>query len=98
MKKNKPNCYECKWRASVPGSAHSECTHPVTKKTRPSDRLKLLSILRIGVDVEAAEKLGIKAHAHGLRNGWFNWPWNFDPAWLEACEGFEPNEEQKGGD
>lgn len=36
----------------------------------------------------------IKGSMHGVRNGWFFWPFNFDPIWLEACGGFEP-EQQK---
>lgn len=28
---NKPNCYECKYRGEVPGSAHSECTNKNAK-------------------------------------------------------------------
>ena len=26
---------------------------------------------------------------HGIKNGWFNFPWNFDPIWLENCDGYE---------
>ncbi len=26
----------------------------------------------------------------GIANGWFVWPYNFDPTWLEACDGFKP--------
>lgn len=26
----------------------------------------------------------------GIDNGWFNWPFNFDPAWLNSCKGYEP--------
>ena len=26
---------------------------------------------------------------HGRVNGWFYWPVNFDPIWLEKCDGFE---------
>jgi hypothetical protein len=25
----------------------------------------------------------------GIRRGWFNWPFNFDPTWLVECGGFE---------
>ncbi len=34
--------------------------------------------------------LGAKAigNAHGIRNGWFMWPINFDPNWLVSCDGF----------
>lgn len=36
----------------------------------------------------AAIALQIRANFHGIRNGWFVWPVNFDPVWLESCEGF----------
>lgn len=26
---------------------------------------------------------------HGIRRGWFFWPYNFDPVWLKSCNGFE---------
>lgn len=25
---------------------------------------------------------------HGIKHGWFSWPFDFDPIWLEACSGF----------
>jgi hypothetical protein len=31
----------------------------------------------------------VKGNAHGIRSGWFFWPVNFDPVWLESCDGFE---------
>lgn len=34
----------------------------------------------------------IKGHEHGIKNGWFFWPHNFDPVWLQNCEGFESEE------
>lgn len=24
---------------------------------------------------------------HGISKGWFIWPLNFDPTWLDACDG-----------
>lgn len=26
---------------------------------------------------------------HGIRKGWFVWPFNFDPVWLVSCDGFK---------
>ena len=26
---------------------------------------------------------------HGVKMGWFFWPYNFDPLWLKTCDGFE---------
>ena len=30
-----------------------------------------------------------KGHPHGIRNGWYLFPFNYDPVWLENCDGFE---------
>jgi hypothetical protein len=31
---------------------------------------------------------------HGVREGWFFWPINFDPVWLRSCDGFAPKEQE----
>ena len=31
----------------------------------------------------------VKGHPHGIRSGWFVFPFNFDPVWLLECSGFE---------
>ncbi len=97
----KPGCHECKHRRDVPGSAHSKCAHPkvASSQTVSDPFAEILSILgSVGrsapvMAVDAAAELGIIGHPHGIRYGWFNWPWNFDPAWLENCSGFEKKEE-----
>lgn len=33
-KPTKPNCYKCKWRGKVPGSAHSRCEHPIVNSLK----------------------------------------------------------------
>ena len=40
-------------------------------------------------------ELRIEGVPRGIKHGWFNWPWNFDPVWLLACNGFEKAEESK---
>ena len=40
----------------------------------------------------AANALHISANYHGIKNGWFIWPVNFDPVWLEHCDGFTVKE------
>ncbi|SCG82683.1 hypothetical protein DW1_1110 [Proteiniborus sp. DW1] len=59
---SKPNCYKCKNRGSIAGSAHSCC-----------------------IKIRAK----VKGHEHGIKRGWFMWPFNFDPSWLLECDGFE---------
>ena len=70
--KIRPNCYECEFRRSVPGDAHSQCVHPNTRK--------------------GGQELNIKGNAHGVKMGWFYWPLNFDPTWLDNCDGFTKKE------
>ncbi len=30
----------------------------------------------------------VTGHEHGIKNGWFIWPLNFDQTWLITCDGF----------
>tara|TARA_R110000744_G_scaffold82881_5_gene162794 strand:- start:125 stop:523 length:399 start_codon:yes stop_codon:yes gene_type:complete len=71
VEEDKVNCYECKYRDKVTGSAHSRCMHP-----------------EAGMDQASAYFMDITAAHHGVKNGWFSWPFNFDPVWLESCNGF----------
>lgn len=34
----------------------------------------------------------VLGHPFGIKNGWFCWPWNFDPIWLVSCDSFEKKE------
>jgi len=65
---DKPNCYECSHRRTIPGDAHTRCNNHEAK---------------------------VSGNAHGIRSGWFLWPLNFDPVWLESCDGFSNTEEDK---
>lgn len=40
----------------------------------------------------------VRGTPHGIMNGWFMWPMNFDPVWLESCDGFSENPEDKKGE
>jgi hypothetical protein len=39
-------------------------------------------------------EIKIIGNLHGIKNGWFYWPFNYDPVWLESCNFFE--EKEKG--
>lgn len=88
---SKPNCYQCKHRADLPGSAHSQCKHPAFQGINAA--LGLLATLRAsqrGGPIEADSKeITVKGNAHGITSGWFMHPLNFDPVWLEECNGFQ---------
>jgi hypothetical protein len=94
---NQPTiCYNCKHRCNIPGDAHSRCSHPETKTDdNPLQNIigMLASVGRVDPQIgTASSKLNIQANEHGIKSGWFNWPWNFDPIWLENCDGFEAEE------
>jgi hypothetical protein len=46
--------------------------------------------------LDVRDLLGVTGNAHGIKNGWFCWPFNFDPIWLESCNGFTPREATDG--
>jgi hypothetical protein len=90
----KPNCYNCIHRGEVIGSCHSSCQHPAAR-TVASDPIAALAGLlgkRSGLAsiplTQEAQTLNVRGAALGVRNGWFLWPVNFDPVWLEQCNGF----------
>ena len=89
----KPDCYKCKYRGSIPGDAHSCCNHPLLGEISNDPLGQILAILarvgRVPPIQMGIDKLGIKANYHGIKNGWFNFPFNFDPYWLEECDGYE---------
>ncbi len=91
----KPNCYECVYRGEVPGSAHSCCEHPDTQDARSSPMSKIVGIIGGGMPIpsKAWKTLKVVGVSHGVRMGWFGWPLNFDPTWLEHCDGFKAKEQ-----
>lgn len=84
-------CFGCKYRGHATGSSHSRCNHPSATKISRDELLAMLAG-SIFVELESARELEIQANDHGIRMGWFNWPYDFDPTWLENCNGFEETE------
>lgn len=91
-------CYSCTFRRGAPGSAHSSCAHPsLARSLEAQDPLmKLQSLLRHHCPPisarSPARELGVGIDKHGFEQGWANWPWNFDPVWIESCNGWESKE------
>lgn len=90
---DKPDCYQCKYRGEVPGSCHSSCNHPAFAKINDDPLLQLMGMLGkrgpLSGLVTKTDGCVVTGNAHGIRNGWFVHPFNFDPVWLESCTGFE---------
>lgn len=92
--KEKPDCYKCQYRGKIAGSAHSQCNHPVFKDIEPTfDLLTILStahrVKPFGLESPQCKVVG---DSYGVRNGWFNHPFDFDPTWLISCTGYKPLE------
>jgi hypothetical protein len=79
----KPNCYECKHRRGLSYSAHSECRHPVL-----DGKGRVLAVACVVSSGQFAP-FNLIGNSHGIRNGWFTWPLDYDPVWLEKCDAFE---------
>ena len=89
------NCHNCKHRRSIPGDCHSQCVHPKTGGER--NVLESMALSFTGGDPQidsAIKELNIQANPHGIRNGWFCWPGNFDPVWLNNCDGYESKQKK----
>jgi len=92
MVMDKPDCYKCKHRRQLLGDCHSRCAHPNVERAAGDSLVQILSLLgAVGrsYPIEVDAGLNITGNEHGKRNGWFCWPFNFDPVWLEACDGWE---------
>jgi len=92
-----PNCHKCIHRRNIPGDTHSQCKHPFVKEN-PLAELACLMSVSIEANFGGCEggifaPLNIQANARGIKMGWFSWPMNFDPAWLENCDGYEEKKE-----
>ena len=94
------NCWSCKWKGEVPGSAHVRCMHPklapfyeaLDKNPMLELGLMLGSVGRGPKLVTGENPLNVRGDPDGIRNNWFNWPYEFDPTWLENCDGYEVKE------
>lgn len=91
---DKPNCYECAYRGTIPGNAHSCCHHPAVKHADSNSFGAMVQAFS-GEFTEAIKELGVTAEPHGVKSGWFVWPANFDPTWLLTCNGFKDKQEEE---
>ena len=80
------SCRNCKYHRQLSGNAHLACLHPFVENFGMA---QIFLFLTIGSQDKTINPLEIRANEKGLMNGWFNWPFDFDPVWLENCNGFE---------
>jgi hypothetical protein len=88
-------CYQCKFRGTVPGSAHSSCTVLRTVLDGMDDgKIAAVEVALMTGQATLSSEDGeaVKLNPHGVKNGWANWPLDFDPVWVEKCELFVDKE------
>lgn len=85
----KPHCHKCTHRRSLPGNSHSACAHPKAMEVKSVAGSVWALAAAFGGPPVNPGILGVIGDEHGIRRGWFGWPFNFDPTWLLACDGFE---------
>jgi hypothetical protein len=97
MENKKPNCYGCKFRGTVPGSAHSRCnliSSTVSDETKKFELEIMLATHQIQLTNGNTGEPLVSMNEMGIRGGWASWPLDFDPVWLEVCA-FETPSPQK---
>lgn len=94
-KGKKPNCYDCEHRGTLAGDAHSRCLHPKTGIKASDNEFGSLVGLFGGSGANAWGELGITGNKQGIKGGSFMWPANYDPVWLESCNGFAAKKKPK---
>jgi hypothetical protein len=89
----KNNCYTCRFREPVVGSAHSACNACEQSDVLTKKIPKFLYYLGFAT---GQAKAPFEFSQHGFNNGWFNYPVNFDPTWIKSeCLFFEPKNIEK---
>jgi hypothetical protein len=86
---DKHNCYTCKFRGTVTGSAHSRCNFVKENYSGEETHASLLEIsLATGtteLTVKETKEPLVKMNETGIRGGWATWPIDFDPIWVDKC-------------
>jgi hypothetical protein len=85
FKKIYMDCYNCKFRGGVIGSAHSSCKVISETKTENSSLLELM-LSTHQVRMTDGDRDLVELNPHGISNGWANWPLDFDPVWVKSCK------------
>ena len=85
------DCYTCKHRGTLPGSCHSRCLHPkaLAAKSPLGELLGMLASVGRVPPLVVNSEVKIVLDPHGVKHGWANWPYNFDPIWVTSCDGYE---------
>lgn len=85
------DCRNCEHHKRLVGDTHISCHHPMMESITSNSMSGLLQIKGFGFplvpDVEINGKIYpvVVLNPHGVKHGWANWPFNFDPVWVDIC-------------
>lgn len=83
MDKVRNDCYKCPHRREVPGSVHSSC-HILKPQLRTAIALMAMCGQMPTITNEKTGEDLLILNPTGVKEGWYNWPIDFDPVWVEC--------------
>lgn len=90
----KHDCSKCKFNGGItPGSGHHiKCDFPeYFTKDSLTPLLSMAQVVRQHKSpFSKGDIITPRFNGHGIRNGWCDWPLQFDPIWVEECLLYEP--------
>lgn len=85
------NCHECIYVSQVAGSTHKSCSTLEKLSLDKNIILEISFLLLLGkieltyVNDEEKRVPIIEIDEYGKKQGWANWPLDFDPIWVKKC-------------
>lgn len=88
-------CNNCTHKRNIAGDCHISCSNPdIAKHSQVLTVVGLTSPSNL--DKFCRESLGFSVDEYGIRSGWFMFPLNYDPTWMNGeCYYHSENEKLK---
>lgn len=78
-----PDCSNCKFKAELGYTHHITCK--ALDEVAPELKVTAFALAQVTGKVGSYVSL----NPHGVKNGWADWPLEFDPVWVEECKFFQ---------
>jgi hypothetical protein len=92
------DCYNCKFRGEITGSAHSCCeiTKHIPALSKVNSEFMDIALMIGKAKIKSSDGTSaVKINPEGVKNGWASWPLDFDPVWITSCELFKAKPKRK---
>ena len=76
------NSSNCKYKTNVAGNAHIGCNFPLMDEQAKINIAMIM--LTANRNSNLKTNFGFTVGDHAVFNGWFNFPLDFDPSWIEG--------------